>query len=104
MKNEDIHDSQLSQTTSHWTAYYARLDHVPYGWYPINPLEDSWLQVDLLRQTIITGLITQGQSGANHYINGYRIITSLDRLNWNNVTDPDDKFEVGLLCLKSKFV
>ena len=76
MKNEDIHDSQLSATTSHWSAFGARLDHTS-SWSP-DLLVESWLQVDLLRQTIVTGLITQGRSNVSEYLTGYKVITSLD--------------------------
>ena len=98
MKNKDIHTSQISQSESYLDGigYGSRLDRASGEWYPTDPLEDNWLQVDLLRQTIITGLITQGSSDLDHYLTGYKVITSLDGFNWDNVTDADGEFEVGL--------
>ena len=107
MKNEDIHDSQISATTSrdaNWGASRARLDH-SYAWFPDLRVE-SWLQVDLLRQTIVTGLITQGRYNVNQYLTGFKVITSLDGVNWENVLDADGEFEVGIphCCLSQQFL
>ena len=95
MKNEDIHGSQINQSPSKHDVHASRLDVGMDGWIP-TPIEDSWLQINLLRQTIMTGLITQGQSRNTHFLTGYNVITSLNGANWDNVTDADGKFEVGL--------
>ena len=63
------------------------------GWSPL-VFEDSWLQVNLLRQTIVTGVDTLGRDSLNHYITRYRVTTSLDGVNWNNVTDEEGESEV----------
>ena len=97
LKNEDIHDSQISRSSNSWSGIRIRLDLALDGWYP-NPFLDSWLQVNLLRQKIISGLITQGRSRYDAHLTGYKVITSLDGVNWDNVTDADGEFEVGLPC------
>ena len=63
------------------------------GWSPL-VFEDSWLQVNLLRQTIVTGVDTLGRYSHNYYISRYRVTTSLDGVIWNNVTDEEGKSEV----------
>ncbi|XP_072025093.1 uncharacterized protein [Amphiura filiformis] len=89
MKNGDILLNHITSTPPRsWIKMeYARLDQSYYGWTPAVS-ENSWLQVNLLRQTIVTGVIMQGYSSSYH-VEDCRVITSLDGFIWHNVTDED---------------
>ena len=93
MGNMDIHDSQITSSSAYdgEEAYRSRPQSV--GWRP-SVYADSWLQINLLRQTIVTGVDTLGRDSLNHYITRYRVTTSLDGVNWNNVTDEEGESEV----------
>ncbi|XP_072025092.1 uncharacterized protein [Amphiura filiformis] len=91
MKNGDILLNQITSTSG--TVQYARLDGSS-GWRP-SIADNSWLQVNLLRQTIVTGVIMQGISSRyNYYVKTYSVITSLDGFIWHNVTDEDGETEI----------
>ena len=93
MQNMDIHDSQITSSSAYdgEEAYRSRPQSV--GWRP-SVYADSWLQINLLRQTIVTGVVTLGQYSSNYYVTRYKVTTSLDGVNWKNVTDEKGEFEV----------
>lgn len=94
MENGDILLNQITATAP-YTGYgveHARLDS-PYAWVPKVPA-NSWLQIDLLRQTIVTGMIMQGQADGKQWVTEYKVLTSLDKFLWENVTHMDGKVQV----------
>ena len=63
MESGDIKDDQITASSVYFTLYpwSGRLNKKDSYWstqyeYPTDP----WIQVDLLRRTIVTGIITQG--------------------------------------------
>ncbi|XP_066286469.1 discoidin, CUB and LCCL domain-containing protein 2-like isoform X2 [Branchiostoma lanceolatum] len=66
MTSGDIKNDQVTASTRYdaihedpWYAYYARIGN-KYAWYPSTDNADQWLQVDLRKQMVITGVETQG--------------------------------------------
>ena len=72
MESRIIRDDQLTESSyfidSHgdYTAKRGRLNESPLYWSTAvsNP-DDPWIQVDLLQQTIVIGIITQGAITSN---------------------------------------
>ena len=93
MQSGDIHDSQITASSEQSSATLSRPKSGLSGWRPA-VFTDSWLQINLLRQQIVTGVYTYSRAGYNHYITRYRVSTSLDGVNWNNVTDEEGQSEV----------
>ena len=93
MQNMDIHDSQMTSSSAYSgkEAYTSRPQSG--GWRPY-VFDNSWIQINLLRQTIVTGVVTLGQYSSNYYVTRYKVTTSLDGVYWNNVTDEKGEFEV----------
>ncbi|KAL6117574.1 f8 [Pungitius sinensis] len=86
MKSGRIEDSQVtaSDHMDHWEPRLARLEKSGYinAW--IGRGDMSWIQVDLLRPTLLHGLQTQGVSSKlrDNYITSFRISYSLDQETW----------------------
>ena len=94
MHSGDIHDSQITASSGQSSTSLSRPKSGLNGWMPA-VVKDSWLQINFLRQQIVTGVFTLGRySSYNWYISRYRITTSLDGVNWNNVTDEEGQSEV----------
>ena len=70
MENGDIVDDQITASSFYpgdggFEAWKGRLNNNADFWSPLDQNEkDPWIQVDLLRSTMVTGIITQGSSQA----------------------------------------
>ncbi|XP_078658315.1 uncharacterized protein LOC144903774 [Branchiostoma floridae x Branchiostoma belcheri] len=76
----EISDDQLSASSQKNAAVgpgMARLDYRKGGWRPDLTDSQPWIQVDLLRPTLVTGVVTQGRTGiwVETYKIGYSDVT-----------------------------
>ena len=75
MESGDISDDQIiaSSSYSDFKAWEGRLNNTKY-WAPINlNPTDSWIQVDLLRLTRVSGIITQGGTSSIRWVKMLKI-------------------------------
>ncbi|XP_032410683.1 coagulation factor VIII isoform X1 [Xiphophorus hellerii] len=86
MKSGRIEDSQItaSDHSGNWEPRLARLDMTGFynAWMGKGTM--SWLQVDLLRPTLLHGIQTQGVSSKlrDHYTATFKVSYSLDQETW----------------------
>ncbi|KAM9849689.1 coagulation factor VIII [Aulostomus maculatus] len=86
MKSGRIDDSQIkaSDHISSWEPRLARLDQSGYinAW--MGRDQQSWIQVDLKRPTLLHGIQTQGVRAnlREHYISLFTVLYSLDQETW----------------------
>ena len=73
MENRQIGDSQITSSSIYTTtfsrtydAWKGRLNNDMYWSTKLKQPSNPWIQVDLLQQTIITGIITQGGRSILH--------------------------------------
>ncbi len=92
MRDGDIFDNHITSSPYVSAPKHARLS-ATVGWRP-KTLAGSWLEVNLLRQTFVTGVITLGRHGYHYFVTKYRVTTSLDGSQWYNVTDENGEIEV----------
>ncbi|XP_054647873.1 coagulation factor VIII [Dunckerocampus dactyliophorus] len=100
MQSQRIKDSQItaSDHIGSWKPQLARLHQSGYinAW--MGSSNSSWLQVDLLKPTLLHGIETQGVSSnlRNHYISLFTVSYSLDQEKWTtyqgNLTNQPHKF------------
>ena len=81
----NISDSQLSSSSNldnDNDATYGRLNQPDGAW--IAGIDDGnqWLQVALLRQTAITGVLIQGNPTSDRWVSRFQIQYSLNNVNW----------------------
>ena len=64
MESGDINDSQINASSFHigLNPWKGRLNNDHYWATSVNNPPHPWIQVDLLRSTVVTGIITQGGS------------------------------------------
>lgn len=90
MENGQIRDSQITASLSSNTAAMGRLNLKAGGgkvgaWVPSsNRLYIQWLQVDLDRYTVVTGIATQGRNDANQWVTSYILQYSEDGVTFVN--------------------
>ena len=84
MENGQIRDSQITASSRSNTAAMGRLNFKAGGgkegaWGP-SPYSvySQWLQVDLDRYTVVTGIATQGRNDANQWVTSYILQYSED--------------------------
>ena len=109
MENGTITDSQIessSDLSSKHQAAYGRLnlyvDGVTQGWVPKYYYSNfEWLLINLYRQTLITGIVMQGQFWGSlsqlALTKTYKVSTSLDNKHWEYVTYGNGAVEVRLM-------
>jgi hypothetical protein len=83
-----IADAQItasSQFSAAWAAHKARLNKAS-NWLPIHTLEtkeNCWLQVDMTRSAVVTGVATQGRHDAHErWTKTYQLVFSDDGVTW----------------------
>ncbi|XP_078682660.1 uncharacterized protein LOC144917029 [Branchiostoma floridae x Branchiostoma belcheri] len=102
MKNNDIRNDQITASSTYqfglqrpWSAFYARIGNT-YAWYPSVNNKNQWLQVDLRKQMVITGVQTQGHrhSDDSYYVETFKLQFKTDETSssWLDAFD-GKKFE-----------
>ena len=92
--------SDLSDTS---TAIYARLNQLGEkngtegAWIAATNDKQQWVEVNLYRQTIVTGVSIQGNPSSDKWVTKYKVEFSLNHVMWEYVRDENDVFEVSLL-------
>ncbi|KAI8508430.1 NAP1- protein 2 [Branchiostoma belcheri] len=81
MQSGAITNEQITASTTYdaplqdpWSASYARIGNT-YAWYPSVDNKKQWLQVDLRKQMVITGVQTQGHfsSRKSYYVETFKL-------------------------------
>ena len=105
-KTGEISDAQLSassELSANTTSYYSRLNQPNTAWVAGTDDENQWLEVNMYRQTVITGVNVQGNPSADQWVTRYKVYVSRDHFNWNYVLDEYDEIEVKLFRFNSRF-
>ena len=90
--------SELNDTS---TAIYARLNKLgkirgTYGaWIAATNDKNQWVEVNLYRQTVISGVIMQGNPSSDMWVTRYKVEFSLDHDMWEYVPDENSIIEVS---------
>ncbi|XP_037688938.1 lactadherin [Choloepus didactylus] len=110
MEAGGIADSQLSASSVHlgflgvqrWGPELARLHltGIVNAWTASNYDRNPWIQVNLLRKLLVSGVLTQGAShmGRAEYVKSFKVAYSTDGRNFQYIQDADgtkDKVFVG---------
>ena len=91
--------SELSDTS---TAIYARFNQLSEingtndAWIAAINDKNQWVEVNLYRQTVITGVIMQGNPSSDKWVTKYKVEISLDHTLWEYVPDENRTTEVSL--------
>ncbi|XP_072025097.1 uncharacterized protein [Amphiura filiformis] len=95
MENGNISDTDISSSTTNggYLPELARL-HTASAWRSYYNNAQQWIQVQFLRQLPITGIITQGEKGANVWVTRFKVQYSLDYQTWNFVLDETGEEEL----------
>ena len=97
LQTGEISDAQLSassELSANTTSYYSRLNQPNTAWVAGTDDENQWLEVNMYRQTVITGVNMQGNPSADQWVTRYKVDVSLDHLQWSSVLDEYDMIEV----------
>lgn len=83
MENGQIGDAQITASSEYSEAYAApqgRLNVKAGGgaWLPSTSNVYQWLQVDLGRYRVVTGIATQGRNGISQWVTSYELQYSED--------------------------
>ena len=90
IESGNIQDSQLVSKTSlddDTDATHGRLNLPDDAWTAGIDDEDQWIEVRLLRQTTITGVLIQGNPTSDRWVTKFQMKYSLNHTNWFCVTD-----------------
>ncbi|XP_030842139.1 lactadherin-like isoform X1 [Strongylocentrotus purpuratus] len=85
VENSRIPDSQLTSSSNYnfvYAAYKGRLNAVVTAWGPAMTDKNMWVKVDLGKNTLVTGVITQGNYYANLWVTSFQISYSRDDMIW----------------------
>ena len=91
--------SDLSETS---TAIYARLNQLGEkngtegAWVAATNDKNQWIEVNLYRQTVVTGVNMQGNPSSDKWVTRYKVEFSLDHAVWEYVPDENGVLEVSL--------
>ena len=100
MESGVISDSQISSSDLSYTstAIYARLNQVngtDGAWVAANDDKNQWVEVNLYRQTVITGVNMQGNPFSDKRVTRYKVEFSLDHSMWEYVPGENGITEVS---------
>ena len=93
----NISDSQLSSSSNLDNvndSTHGRLNQPDGAWIAGINDENQWIQVGLLRQTTITGVLIQGNPTSDRWVSKFQIQYSLNNVNWLFVKNDADDNEV----------
>ena len=91
--------SDLSETS---TAIYARLNQLGEkngtegAWVAATNDKNQWIEVNLYRQMVVTGVTMQGNPSSDKWVTRYKVEFSLDHAVWEYVPDENGVLEVSL--------
>ena len=106
MESDVISDTQITSSSDLGetsTAIYARLNQVGEkngtegAWVAATNDKNQWVEVNLYRQTVVTGVNIQGNPSSDKWVTKYKFDFSLDHVMWEYVRDENDIIEVSLL-------
>ena len=83
--------SASSELSANTTSYYSRLNQPNTAWVAGTEDETQWLEVNMYRQTVITGVNMQGNPSADQWVTRYKVDVSRDHFHWNYVLDEYDE-------------
>ena len=73
------------------------------AWVPETNDQNQWLQIDLHRQLLVSGVVIQGRPDTKKWVTRYRVKYALDRVSWEFVKDENTSLEVCNLRQKKIF-
>ena len=106
MESGFISDTQITSSSDLndiSSASYARLNQhgeknsIEGAWIAATNDKNQWVEVNLYRQTVITGVIMQGNPSSDQWVTRYKVEFSLDHVLWEYVPDENGIIEVSLL-------
>ena len=104
MESGIISDTQISSSSDlsdTSTAIYARLNQLSEKngtkgmWIAANNDKNQWIEVNLYRQTVVTGVNIQGNPSPDNWVSKYKVEYSLDHVTWDFVSDENEISEVS---------
>ena len=95
MESGTISNTQITSSSGSSTAINTRLD-TNSAWIAGVSDKNQWVEVNLYRQMVITGVIMQGNPSSDKWVTRYKVEFSLDHAMWKNVTDEYGITEVSL--------
>ena len=106
MESGVISDTQITSSSDlndTSTAICARFNQIGEkngtdgAWIASTSDKNQWVEVNLYRQTFVTGVKMQGNPFSDKWVTKYKVEFSLDHVMWENVRDKNDIFEVSSL-------
>ena len=64
------------------------------AWVPATNNQTQWLQIDLHRQLLVSGVVIQGRPDTKEWVTRYQVKYALDGISWEFVTDTNASAEV----------
>ena len=64
------------------------------AWVPATNDQDQWLQIDLYRQLLVSGVVMQGRPDVDEWVTTYRVEYAVDGVSWEFVKDGNTTIEV----------
>ena len=95
--------SASSELSANTTSYYSRLNQPNTAWVAGTDDENQWLEENVYRQTVITGVNMQGHPSVDQWVTRYKVDVSLDHVQWSSVLDEYDDIEVILFRFALSF-
>ena len=66
------------------------------AWVPAINDQNQWLQIDLRRQLLVSGVVIQGRPDIQEWVTRYKVEYALDGVSWETVTKENTTAEVRL--------
>ena len=90
-----ISDTQITFSNESSDTAKARLN-TDGAWIAAANDKNQWVEVNMYRQTVITGVNMQGNPSSNDWVTRYKVEFSLDHAMWEHVSDENGTTEVSL--------
>ena len=112
MESGVISNTQItasSELSDKYTAIYARLNQpnesngAGGAWIAAANDQNPWVEVNLYRQTVLTGVKMQGNPSSDKWVTKYKVNCSLDHAKWEYVPDENGITEVSLFLIMHDF-
>ena len=66
------------------------------AWIAVTNDKNQWVEINLYRQTLVTGVNMQGNPSSDKWVTRYKVEFSLDHAKWEYVPDENGMIEVSL--------